>query len=620
MFKLTGLNRPYLAIEKFEPVDLPDFTLITGLNGSGKTHLLKAIDARVLTTDQQSTLLIPHDIAYYDAAMLEQRDIGVANPTTLSEWKNKLLEGLRHVLGTQFVTDQRYKAITSNIDPADRPRIEQDIEGTLNQLDPGIKAALRKIEKKMHKSLIDLTEDEVQQFGEWGSTELFQQRLASLFVAYRDAELKNEIDAVRFSKGASRKPPLSDDDFIATYGEAPWLSINRALLTSGLNVEFTPPNRYSLDGYEAELKQIGTNIKIRFNALSSGEKIILALTFCAFYADENRQTLVVPKILLLDEIDSHLHPSMTKWFFRVINDVFVGKLNIKVIATTHSPITVALAPDGSVFKMQKTEDKTELRLTTKRRAIDELTAGASELAVSFEGRRQVFVEGASDAPLYSKIFEILKGELGSERTLNFIGAGVKSKIAAEQNGGKIVVKNYVDSFIENGNDLIFGLLDWDCKNKPTRRIVILGMGERYALENALLDPLLLAALVVRNHSKLAIKLDFQNTLHWRNFHDAGMSEWQRIADVISGTIIPSPAKKLCCEYYGDFSIEHPIEYLQMNGHDLQDKVLNTFPELKRYQGSDGLMKEIVSGVITEFPSLLPNIFVRAFTSLLSSDP
>jgi predicted AAA+ superfamily ATPase len=29
--------------QDFEPVDLPDFTVLTGLNGSGKTHLLEAI-------------------------------------------------------------------------------------------------------------------------------------------------------------------------------------------------------------------------------------------------------------------------------------------------------------------------------------------------------------------------------------------------------------------------------------------------------------------------------------------------------------------------------------------------------------------------------------------------
>ncbi len=38
----------HLSIDQFNDVELPDFTVLTGVNGSGKSHLLQAIeDAQV---------------------------------------------------------------------------------------------------------------------------------------------------------------------------------------------------------------------------------------------------------------------------------------------------------------------------------------------------------------------------------------------------------------------------------------------------------------------------------------------------------------------------------------------------------------------------------------------
>jgi AAA15 family ATPase/GTPase len=42
--KLTFV-KPYLSIESFPECELPKFTVLTGVNGSGKTHLLQAINS-----------------------------------------------------------------------------------------------------------------------------------------------------------------------------------------------------------------------------------------------------------------------------------------------------------------------------------------------------------------------------------------------------------------------------------------------------------------------------------------------------------------------------------------------------------------------------------------------
>lgn len=51
--------------------------------------------------------------------------------------------------------------------------------------------------------------------------------------------------------------------------------------------------------------------------------------------------------------DAHLHPSMTVQFLDVISEVLVRKHGVRVIMTTHSPSTVALAPEGAIFQMER---------------------------------------------------------------------------------------------------------------------------------------------------------------------------------------------------------------------------------------------------------------------------
>ena len=68
-------RQPHESIKQFTPVDLPDFSVITGLNGSGKTHLMRAIKAGNVVADR-----IPvHEIGYYT-----YRDFLVPNSQTLN--------------------------------------------------------------------------------------------------------------------------------------------------------------------------------------------------------------------------------------------------------------------------------------------------------------------------------------------------------------------------------------------------------------------------------------------------------------------------------------------------------------------------------------------------------
>ncbi|MBM9539067.1 ATP-binding protein, partial [Desulfobulbus alkaliphilus] len=92
-------------------------------------------------------------------------------------------------------------------------------------------------------------------------------------------------------------------------------------------------------------------------------------------------------MMLFDEIDAPLHPSMSRNVIHTITNTLVDGFGIKVIATTHSPSTVALAPEGSVHVMNP--GRPGVHASSKAEALNILTVGVPTIAMSFDGRRQV---------------------------------------------------------------------------------------------------------------------------------------------------------------------------------------------------------------------------------------
>ena len=75
----------------------------------------------------------------------------------------------------------------------------------------------------------------------------------------------------------------------------------------------------------------------------------MALVSCVYKASFDKH---FPQVLLLDEVDASLHPSMMQNMLNVIEKVFLEN-GVKVILVTHSPTTIALAPEESVYVMNR---------------------------------------------------------------------------------------------------------------------------------------------------------------------------------------------------------------------------------------------------------------------------
>lgn len=105
----------------------------------------------------------------------------------------------------------------------------------------------------------------------------------------------------------------------------------------------TRPLRFVMDRVETD----GTHHELRIEQLSEGYKIVIATVadLAARMAEANPQManpLESTGIVLIDEVDLHLHPQWQRRILRQLTTVFP---NVQFIVSTHSPIIVVGAAD-----------------------------------------------------------------------------------------------------------------------------------------------------------------------------------------------------------------------------------------------------------------------------------
>jgi ABC-type cobalamin/Fe3+-siderophores transport system ATPase subunit len=141
---------------------------------------------------------------------------------------------------------------------------------------------------------------------------------------------------------------------------------------------------------------------VTFEELSSGETTIMALIFALYNSTNDGH---FPEVILFDEPDAHLHPSLTQTFLDVIQDVLIGEHQVKVILTTHSPSTVALSPNDSIYIMDRTlghpvKGNQKNALSTLSNGLTSITIEESDLGIAYNIRNTskhiLFTEGITD--------------------------------------------------------------------------------------------------------------------------------------------------------------------------------------------------------------------------------
>ena len=347
------------------------------------------------------------------------------------------------------------------------------------------------LERHAGKRLIELSDDDLKMHAPLltGWRDAFQVSIEELFLTYSGRRTSNDFDQFRDAKYPDEPPrALSDAQFQERFGPPPWDLLNDILTLVGLEYRFeVPPDADELI-YEATLIHDSNGQSIRTMDLSSGERTLLAIAMSLYSGSALGQSVQLPKVLLLDEADASLHPAMVKSLLTVASDIFVARHGVKVILTTHSPTTVALAPEESLYVMSR--DKTpRIRKADGDEAVAALAIGLSTLSVRHQNRRQVFVESEYDEQYYQEMFRLLRSNLHPEISLEFIASGKGGK------GDCSAVEHLVTNLRDRGNDSVWGIVDRDIRTDATRGIVFLST--RYSIENLILDPLILASFMLR---------------------------------------------------------------------------------------------------------------------------
>jgi len=565
-FELT--SGKYKSISSLKWADIPDFVVITGKNGSGKTQLLELINWHFGAT-QDKRHNAQRNAADPFHSVKTVSDLTITNKEIVfipSIWQLGNLGATNSSKFTQII-NQIHTQITGQDDKVEYRELSSIIE------------------QRIAKPKSEITKNDIQEnlpvdYFDYINKIQIHEGLSEAFLTYhcKYAELRDS--------------GKNNEEIKNTLGLSPWDIINNMLKVAKFPYEVNKPKSYIGD-YHFELIGISNPLlKINFSDLSSGEKVLISLSIWMFNASKDKR---LPKLMLLDEPDAHLHPSAVKQFIDVVEKSLVRNFGVRVIMTTHSPSTVSLAPEYSLYEMKKNNPQVK-PLQSKEYGISLLTDG---LVVVKSNDKYVLVEDKNDAKFYNEVFAILKNKklLIEYVSIIFIPASNKS---ASTSGGCTVVRSWVEKFINEGADDIFqGLMDYDNGTNVKETVTSsknLHVINRYSLENYLLDPILIYSSLL--HENVAVSIPGIGLTH-RDEHkilELGQTEIQKIADNILNEIEPTlnnilPDEKINVniQFINGITLLYPKWFLNRRGHDLFSRFKLKYQKAVNY---DNLMNAL----------------------------
>ncbi|WP_419702074.1 AAA family ATPase [Mucilaginibacter sp. NFX135] len=546
--------------------ELPDFVVITGTNGSGKTHLLRSfkgmnILSGISTLSENGIIL--NNINYFPLGDIRIIDIGASRTESLvSNWL---------LVYTEFITNL-WKNKGQGIDSEDIPEIFKTLSETTG------------------KSFEDIT------FNDYiKAAPIFDPSLGNLSSLFLNYYVRNSLKNIN-----------NDEDV-----NAPWVVLNDLLKQA--HIKYTVDKPIEVDGKIDfyEMKILHNDKRLYFDWLSSGEQNIISLIVTLYQSQIGNS---FPEVILFDESDSMFHPSFTKRYLDVLLKEFVGKRKVKIILTTHSPTTVALSPPDSIYVM---EDGL-LKKASKDEAIKSLTYGLKNLNVLYENKRQVMVEGDFDALFYEAIYpKIRLDSIANSEFVYFISCGKKE-------GGSSRVLEYTQKLFDAENKSICGIIDYDDNNKETDRVKVAGLNQRYSIENYVLDPLIMSFFLLNEENPSKKDLGYEDYDDIRKVPDFDENKLQKLTDIIVSKLkenLSDILKRRLNETLISVNlicgkvIKIPNWLFNYNNKILEKLYSDTFENLRRNGDVDTLKKEVLKKIIKLYPEFLPVDFVELFQRL-----
>lgn len=583
--KFKSLSNPFNIV-------LPDFTVISGINGAGKSHLLAAIEQGIAKVyDDNGNELVRK--RYINSSSLSPTD---SYQVTRENLKSEIYQ--LHNSIQQFVQSKK-----------NDPNLSFEKYLSYN---PSQYHLTLKIANKLAIPFEDLTVEDINDNFplNYGIVQdVFYQNFSQVFKRYFDKYEDNHYHEYLHNAKGKNVKYLSDSEFTLKYGNPPWEFVNRIFEESNIDYFVNDPIENDRDlPFTFKLINKTNGANVNFTDLSSGEKVLMSLALSLY---NSKFDLVFPQVILFDEPDAPLHPSMAKQLLRVITEVFVKEKGVKVLMTTHSPSTVAMSPEESLFVMQR--DEPRFLKKSKDQIMKLLTDGIPSFSIYADNRRQVFTESKVDADFYTKVYLKLKSVISSDKSLYFIPSG----IIKGNSGNCEQVKESVKVLSNAGNQTVFGIIDWDKKNNNSDRVLVLGSSKRYSIENYIFDPIILASFLLREKIRERRYFGLEDDDNYFNIPKFSKAKIQSIVDVviseISQRVNPIDHTRYMVYYHTGLSLEIPVWYLHHQGHELESIIRTTYPELNKFRKE--LTVEIIDKIIDDIPEFISVDILDLFQQL-----
>ena len=296
---------------------LPEFVVLVGPNGAGKSHLLEAILEGSMTIDG---VQVSQDSRFTEVKMFS---LGSLVPNSGGE---QLPTQFRDVWGRikpqilAFAQQYGYPGTSESLEINSNAFLENVSQGANIP-----KLALEVAQQSAGKMLPYFSDEDFREhFPLYASeSDLFQYSVTDIFLTYFSKWDGNKYQKfLNLSEGIEAATWIEDADFIEKYGRAPWEVLDEVLELMGLTYKFVRPLNLPLDvPYQPRLIASDTEVEVTLDALSSGEKVLLALALGLYAGEHLNNSVKRPKLLLLDEADASLHPEMIRSLLHVADTI-----------------------------------------------------------------------------------------------------------------------------------------------------------------------------------------------------------------------------------------------------------------------------------------------------------
>ena len=584
------IHNAFKSLQPVPPFELPDFCVLTGKNGSGKSHLFEAMASRNVTMIT---------IGGNQVNTVQYIPFNGLNPNVGADCN------YRNLLDEQKNLWNNIKAFIDNhrgVTPS-----EQDFHREIVHNYGLFLPQAKELYKRVNGDIKSITEEIVNEFfaiRPQDANSFFSSQFASIFKLYANRLEKNVYNAFRNREHCLNLPVLSDEEFEKKYGPKPWVLINEMMEGAGLSYRVNNPEGQERDDdFHLQLSDVERNIEVQVKDLSTGERVLMSLALAIYNTNEDTMR---PDILLLDEPDAALHPEFSKVLLKSINESIVQKAGVKVVISTHSPTTVALSEESWLYQMEYGQSPHKV---SKQQALSILLKDLEPLRVSVENRRQVFVESRYDVGYYENIYPMLP-KMGVI-VPQFLPASTKIGSNCQD------VIEMVTSLRKKGNDLVYGIIDSDNHNNDADYLYVLGEGKRYAIDNYVLDPIYVALLLIRE--KIDAFEDVAPNIKFSSLHNANGAQLQGVINSVCSKLGFVSIDEVSYDVVGGNTFMVKKEYFTMQGHELEEKIMNRWPQLnsvKKGRKEENILKDyLIEHVISEYPEFLSVDLVKTLDKI-----